>query len=369
MKALRCSQLDRVFLCHGSHVAEQSITKADRERIAAARDAGGAQRGTDLHAETRLAIVHYMKHNELPEGLPWEVRFCAEFAKPYIDDAKGVYTEIPLAWTILNGHADLITVKDDCVDVIDYKMGFNPTAAAADGNLQLGGYAVLAWKKFEITPVFVHLLCPNEDPANRVTSAEYTAPLLEQYQQFITDLWPAATKDGAKREPSALACKWCDAKGTAACPESCKMLETFGALNKKVVDVVAMPNDDLLAYMDKASAVKAVADAILAEGKHRLQDGTLETDHWKLKEGARSRKFATTFAVWNTVKERLGDDKTARTRLFLDACKVSFPGLLKAYRAQHPEVKSAQAEQELTEILADVMTVSRRSPSLTRVMK
>ena len=357
MKPMRCSSLLRHFLCPGSLVAE-AYTLVPRESAEDEAEKSGAVAGTALHAQ----MAEVLRHRPLPDTeLPREIAWCLDCIEWPEADAYQPYVEQPLAWDFLEGHPDFYFLADNAISLYDWKMGWGAEHDPADLNLQEMGYAVLASKVHDVCNVTVALCCPNHpEPESRLTRAYFDTAALETAQATLGSIWERALKPDAMRKPSPKACRYCKAKGTANCPESTASLQIFA---KQEVDVPAIPNEKLLELMKAASLAKALADAILAEGKHRLKEGSLETEDWMLTKGRTKRTFGETFPIWNILKDQLSEDKKERAQAFLSCCSISWTKLLKAYKTA-TGLKGPAAEEKLIDDLGEFLSVTEGSPTL-----
>lgn len=354
---LRCSELDRYWACPGSFAVS-------RHRRAVPKDSKASERGSLLHEVMAHAVAQYAETGEIPEDAPYEVKFCLSAVQ--LPEGAQVFIEVPLLSPILTGHADLIVLTDDELAVYDWKTGWAADIDTAECNMQLLGYASLAYfYKWQRPTVTVHLFCPNHpDKEHRMSSALYTEALLVQSKKLLETIWQQCKADDAMRVPNPRACRYCQGKGQAdLCPESCKFMERFGAMQQQELNLPAMPQEGLLALAAQAPLAKQIADAVLAELKARMVAGEVDTPDWMLTKGRMTTTVNDVKGAWDALKPHLSQDPHERTKQFLGACRLSHAQISKVV-ATAAGISEKDARDRVLLALGDNVTVKTGEPSL-----
>jgi len=236
--------------------------------------------------------------------------------------------------------------------ILDWKFG-RREVAPADVNDQLRFAAAVAWSEFSPATVYVGIVAPRAD-GERVTVAKFTAAQCEQARAEMVAGALRAMQPGQPRCPSAGACHYCRARGTAACPESIEVTTALAALP---ATEIASP-ERVAELLDKCELAERVIDAIRAGAKTMLQSG-VSVPGWRLKSGATIKKVSAQ-AAWAKIGQQIGGSA------FSEACTVSVPKLALGWKGQHPELSEKAARAAIESMLGDEITTAENAPSLSR---
>lgn len=375
MKTFRASSMDRRLLCPGSALAEALAAS-----LPAKPEDSSANTGSRKHwiiAERIKAANAAGKHplEGANDALDYDVLYCLA-AIESLDGVLGMQVESELSMKVgsekVSGTPDLMLFFEDRISIYDWKTGWGAAQKDANANIQLMTYAWLAFRLLatgnggEVKRVSVTLVRPNAEPEDRLTRTEYGRELLEQMNTTMADIVHVCTDD-APRKPSPEACKWCLACGTQACAESTATAETL-ALEKRMTELPAVPDAELLRLADVAVVAEKVCEAIKAELKRRLKDCDLQTPNWSLTPGGARRSIEDTYAAWTALKDALGTDPADRSKAFLAACTLSTSGveeLAGQIAARTGSTKKA-ATADLYDKLGALVTKKEQAPRLTR---
>jgi len=197
------SSLGQLDDCPGSVMAQKGLPNPWEEK---------AFLGTVKHELARLSLENKMNIPDVPEEV--------------LEDVQGVVNQVAiwesLGWEVLAlenymeneimaGTADLLMIKDSVLRVADFKFGNNPVSV---DTLQLDGYALMAYDKFEYKTIIVNIIQP---PLDTVSEREID---IGKSRQILRDIHFRCVVQPAGRTVSEEACRFCKACGTGRCPES-----------------------------------------------------------------------------------------------------------------------------------------------------
>ena len=247
--------------------------------------------------------------------------------------------------------------RADAMLIIDWKFG-RAAVDPADVNDQLRFAASVAWMEYALKTVYVAIVAPRAE-GERVTVAKFTATDCATAHAEMVAGAIRTVQAGQPRHPSAAACRYCRARGTASCPESIAVVaEQLATVQPSEIATPAR----LAELLDRCELAERVIDAVRAGAKERIAAGE-QIPGWRLKPGATAKKITDAKAAWAKVGVQIGG------ATFADCCTVSLPDLAKAWKAQAADKKTekeARAEVEALLAEAGAITESQRAPSLAR---
>lgn len=343
----------RWLTCPGSHLAEcgQPDTQTD-----------DATEGEMLHAV--MESVESTHRAKLTEEQAKCIEFCrttrrklsvellgAEEVSAYVEERWWLRNPVTLD-PVASCRIDWAGFGADAMLILDWKFG-RREVASADVNDQLRFAAATAWQEYAQAPIYVGIVSPRAE-GERVTVARFTADQCEAARAEMVAGALRAMQPGQPRCPSAGACHYCRARGTAACPESIELTTALAALP---ATEIASP-ERVAELLDKCELAERVIDAIRAGAKTMLQSG-VSVPGWRLKAGATVKKVSAQ-AAWAKIGQQIGGSA------FADACTVSVPKLAAGWKGQHPELSEKAARSAVESMLGDEITTTENAPSLAR---
>ena len=362
MQPIHASAVERAFVCAGSVMASQQVTADQATAESVMADAAGAAQGTADHAEV---AEHIQAKALLDEDTPYHVRTCIETLVEFDEPVKE-YVEVPIASGVYCGTPDYVAVAEDVAHVYDWKLGWGGDREGAPSSLQTGTYAWLVRKQHGIDNVTVHIVAPRHPlPEQRHTFASYKHAW-PHVDRLMDEIRVKVTRKDAPRTPSIMACRYCPAKGTPACPESSALLMRAGALVAKPQTLPDIPNEKLLKLMDAAELASLTAVKILAEGKRRMILGQLESEYWTLTKPVTRRKVRDAYVAWGSLKGALKGTPKEKAQAFLSSCKITNDALFRLFKAAEG-LKGKAAEEAFYEKFGELIESREGAPMMKRV--
>ena len=345
----------RWLTCPGSHLAERGQPEQQTD---------DATEGEMLHAV--MESIDSAHRAQLTEEQARCIEFCRATREKLTDelladDLTTVAELVEQRWWLhdpatLNPVAscriDWAGINGDTMLILDWKFG-RREVAPADVNDQLRFAAAAAWSEYAPATVFVGIVAPRAE-GERVTVAQFTSEQCTAAWAEMVAGAMRAMQPGQTRRPSASACHYCRARGTASCHESIEVTTALAALP---TTEIASP-ERVAELLDKCELAERVIDAIRAGAKTMLESG-VAVPGWRLKAGAKIKKVSAQ-AAWSKIGQQIGGSA------FAEACTVSVPKLAMGWKGQHPELSEKSARSAVESMLGDEITVTENAPSLAR---
>jgi len=336
-------------LCPGKYQAELGLPEET------SRD---AQIGTDFHAlmagqvsedkypvdQLELRDTCWKEHDSVIDQIGFAGKtpdvICTEDRLWYGDE-----------WS---GQIDRIEIWGNIALVTDWKSG-RIAQGSALSSMQLRAYAVLVARKFpQLATIHVALVQPL---AADTTVAAFDRFDLQDAEDEIARIIAAAKEPGAKRIPSADACRYCKAK--SVCPEA--QAETTQLATVEVLMLQSMSSEKLGEFLDRCEIAEDVIDAAKSEAKRRLLAGE-EIPGRKLQAGKTTRIIERIQDAF----ELLCDDVTGLpVDSFVSSCTLSVAKLEESL-AEALKLKGKAAKEKLAQVLGDIIQTKTTAPSMVR---
>ena len=249
-----------------------------------------------------------------------------------------------------SGQADRIDVWGDSALVVDYKTG-RGAVDSADRNMQLRGLAVLVKRHHpQVKTLFTAIIAPM---SIGTTATMYDEGSIRVATTEVLTLIEAIKQKKAPRRPAPAACKYCRAK--SICPELQQEAMTLVEADK----VLAVSNEELGEWLNKAEYIEDMCFALRTEAKNRLKNGTT-IPGWKMGAGRKSRSIRDASAAYQLLADSMSAEE------FAGCCKVSVPSLEKAF-AKAKGLKGKEAKESFDGAVAPVMEFTESSGALERI--
>jgi len=377
MATHRCSSLPQYKHCLGSYHAQLKAPKRDREEEKKAKEESGATLGSEKHAEIETVLKRRV-NERLPsvvDDLSYEARYCLD----QIEWPETLHTDPDRFVVIieeymesevldLDGHPDLIIVdlEELTADVYDWKTGYGTDTKQAYENSQAHGYALLTSDLYPTTrKVTVRMIQPNHpEPEMRLSTGVFDEKALLVGRKDYHAMIDLVEDPNAPRTPHPVACHWCYACGTPACPESSDKALTLRSLDTEMVSMKDVDEIKLLTVLALENTAKNVIKRAKAEVIRRLQNDEMATNMFFLKDGNKTRSVDTMDA-WSIMKKELLAEDPERAQRFLSCCSVRIPALEELYRDIRG-VSKLDAKNGLESLIQDVMKTKQGNPQLKR---
>lgn len=222
------------------------------------------------------------------------------------------------------GHPDVIYYFPNrgILFIFDSKFGRIPVPAA-ENNMQLRSYALMAWDNFmglkEIYAAITQPLCAAPDDIHVV---RYEANTLVAAREDILAVLKATEASDAPRNPSLEACAYCKAK--TACPEAREIVAILAQL--QVRDMTPAQLQD---YWKKAQTAIKVIEQMASRIKRLLSEFPEACPDLKLSDPSTDRRIKNTYMAFTKMFSDglLGPDREQAIEKFLSCCSVSKPEL------------------------------------------
>ena len=271
------------------------------------------------------------------------------------------------------GTVDLVVIKGDHVDVVDYKFGIGEIDDA-DMNIQGQAYLLGVMDRFpQLQTAAVHFVIPRRD---EVLRHEYKRSDMEDIRMRINLIVSRAeAAENRKAIPNTEGCKYC--KHKLECPAlSEKMLPLAKKYGSSVEDFEMTLWDSYApskvenpAVLSKMLNVASVVDKWQTEVKKQATKLAVEKGEeipgYDLHFRTASLKVENAQDAYDAVEHLLTPDE------FMDACDISLPKLAKKYDEKLPrgEKKTARGTIEMSLEEAGVLPSEEdrdRSPYLRK---
>lgn len=257
MRTIRCSELDRALLCHGS------LTLC---AIVDPRQGGEGLEGSALHqiAHTRMAAELGASGDPGAEieckslaFSRWVADFYYRFVRDTVPPDWSLTVETPVAYEfgrfILSGHIDALAMNADGTEAVifDLKTGYDPVDSA-DCNWQVFGYGVLLLRAYpDLKKITGYIVQPrnDEDSGFRRVSEPMIleGDTLAASIQTLEAQLNAALDNSREVNSGPKACLWCPA--AMQCPAAIAERDSMKIkLTDSVLESIkATPDDAVLA--------------------------------------------------------------------------------------------------------------------------
>ena len=123
--------------------------------------------------------------------------------------------------------------------------------------------------------------------------------------------------------------------------------------------VLAVSNEELGEWLNKAEYIEDMCFALRTEAKNRLKNGTT-IPGWKMGAGRKSRSIKDASAAYQLLADSMSAEE------FAGCCKVSVPSLEKAF-AKAKGLKGKEAKESFDGAVAPVMEFTESSGALERI--
>lgn len=321
------SMVFRMFQCPGSVLASKGIPD---------HSSPAAERGTLIHslAEEMLRIgftdatdLTADEHRQLQDYCQWVKGLVSPDAILYVEEQVDLQAYVPDMF----GTIDALIVGEDEMHIIDLKTGH--MNVLVEGNTQLLAYALGAASEYGFDKTIYTHIWQNGD--HRVT--EVSLHELDQFAKQLIEISDIALKEGAPRNPSENACRWC--KAAPECP----------ALHKQQLDIVGGDFADL-------TAPEKLTDEQLAAvvlNRSRVEQWMKKVWSYALERSQRGEPIAGTKVV-----------EGRAVRRFTNAGKEALVDALGEDAYEKKLIGVTTADALLGKELVDAMTEKRGSPTL-----
>lgn len=188
----------------------------------------------------------------------------------------------------------------------------------------------------------------------------YTDADIGQAKAEIDGIWDNAHQEGAPRNASHDACKFCPCK--PLCPE---YQEWIMALEKlKAFPAATWSPEQWDLFLSRRSELQKFLEDRYKEAKAIVSYNPDAIPGWELKDGAEVRHVSDLPAAWNTLSEIL----TARQ--FSDGCKISLgeleETLWKAKRNTPSQITQKEAKEIINARLGKLISLKKNASSLVK---
>jgi Protein of unknown function (DUF2800) len=273
----------------------------------------------------------------------------------------------------LNGSPDEVVYhfKDHAGLVVDKKFGYGEVERA-ELNLQLRAYAVLAdsYSPVMLGEFYVAIIQPRAPYDERITIARYNRDDIAASLKEIEAIIELTTHDRARLNPGEQQCRNCKAR--LICPALQQSIElslapfiprdqlTKTARESFVEDRLAQCTDDQLSSILQAiSFTGFISDSAKAEARKRIEAGKLEG--YTLGKGSKVRDITDP----RRAIALLTLARVLTREQLLDIADLKVRQIENAYR-EVSGVSGRQAREKVEKVLASVMEISTRKPSILK---
>lgn len=235
-----------------------------------------------------------------------------------------LFPEIEISTTDLVGYEPF-----KIAHVFDWKFNFGFVEEAAN-NIQLGGYALGAFKEYEVKTVYVHLV---EAYAKRVTSYQYIQSEQENIKNYVRMTIDNCMKSFAPLVPSKKACQYCRANNPISCPALLKSM-----FDKELTTPLSSLQPETIARLLDLAELNATISGNVKQYVYACMISGSKVPGYYLKKGRNSRSWAPEVTEERLVEigKTLGKDVEQLSKVQL----ISIPDLEEKWGVSKP-VKSA----------------------------
>lgn len=254
---------------------------------------------------------------------------------------------------VASGKPDIILMYGDTALIPDIKTGWGDVEHEAS-NLQLRGYAVLAWLEHGVKRVIVAIA---KAQGARPVPVEYGPEELAQARQEWLAEIAETNKPGAKRVAGDIQCNYCPAK--LHCPEAQAVIPQTAMVTIHEPGLV-VSNQDLTTLLDRCGHAKKMIGEIEAEAKRRLADDPDALPGFKLVPGAARgtiKDLATVFSRCHAHGITAED--------FTAACSITKTNLTAALK-DALQLKGKALNAVIGEVLAGCTEEKQSAPQIKR---
>lgn len=336
---ISCSSLERIFACPASFNMEKAVHALYPKRDFETDD---SKRGTRLHKAMQF---YGTQAQDLSDIRPDEIEFldyCQSKFKPVLkayvesDSDGGIYVERRLwAGEVISGQVDkaIVSEKCKCADIFDWKFGTQPVTPAAE-NLQMAGYALLAFANFNVDKVVVHLVSPCAF-GRKYSSATYTKDMEEELtKQIMAALAKAYDANAPYADEIGPHCQFCDAKTICRKQfENCEAVMNNEVILRPEDFTLTIENfDDMTAKLnlcnEKIKAAQHLMERLKEAHYNFARENIQSLTNFEFKSGAESLKVDDmgVFVAALISKLKIDNDKLVKV---LSTSKTSLDELVK----------------------------------------
>lgn len=375
------SQLERVLLCEGSWLLEQSFPEPPQNKA--------AELGTKIHAlmAARGDEDYEVEENESLSGreefllqslTEHEEKVLGELGFDPFDVAG---REIPLGYyneenrLSFTGRPDVFYMSRDGsrLAVVDYKTGMNPVTEIHK-NIQVAVYVVLAYhyavskgaKKIKsVSGVIIQPLAEK-----KIAVVDYSLSDIAAAEKTISALADKAKQQGLGRTPGEKQCQYCKAR--AFCPES---IAFYG---QRVASLPIVPSQDfkkeqlqetivslsggqLAMILDNAKYLLSMISEVTERSRELLQQDPESIPGYSLKEGNSTRKINNVVEVYKKMKSLFDVDP----EMFLSLCSLGI-GNVQDFVKSKLKVSEPVAKVKVNEYFEEAITFGQNKPSVVK---
>lgn len=347
-----CSSLDSVMACPGGHRARLGVTDPGNAATEAGNRIHAALEGRE---EVELNPEEAGKVASMKRRVETLLETFGQYDESLVE--RRLWWRNKSGTPVLSGKADRIYIQGDRALVIDFKSHEVPMPA--DLSWQLRGLAVLVAMYRRMESVEVAFVTPFE-----MATAQFVREDLLTYLDDLKGVLREAYGDGAERVPGVVQCRYCQAAGTARCPESIAVVERA---EKELagVDLATMTAEDLGAYLKKTTLARKLIgkmdEAAVKEARERLMHGQ-EVPGWTLTNPRVRRNVVSASEAYAKLSvEWHGEEEFAVA--FAECCNVGISSLDQVWR-RGQKLKVTDAKADLERILGETLEKKASLPSL-----
>lgn len=273
------SSLSRRFYCPGSWRMEKDLPETTNP---------DAEQGKQLHYEIAEMIVRSIASEEKTSSNP-AVNFCFQQFKQETIFQHNYFIEVEKTFKYTDttipeveiGTADLVLYEPyNKAHIFDWKFGHNHVEEA-DNNLQLGVYAIAAFKEWDCETVTVHVV---EAVHEKVTEYKYVKEDIERIEKYVKMIIQNCKKAFAFLRPSKSNCQYCRALTT--CPAVTSELVE----GKQNISFSELPIEEISKLLNIADINDLWSGKVKEYGYSLAMSGT-PIPNWKLKPGRKIRSW------------------------------------------------------------------------------
>ena len=381
---IRASEMQRRYLCPGSLIAEEAVRIDRARRGVPPASSAFASHGTAIHAALADTLGRISRGDTtfqyaIATEDDYEVRLGLSTIAEWCGDLTTgrALIEYDLQYKAVKGTIDFGFLREpDIPYVVDYKSLGAADRDEAASNMQTGCYALLVARRFPhpdgVRVMIVAPSCPIAE--ERVTHADYSVEDLAEFERLADSVAVECMASNAPRVPSWAACKYCNARGTAACAESIDAVDSCALMLRGIAPtldqigaaICVLPAEQLAVYADRIKQVEPIMKLIQESFKAAVLAGEIEPEHWAVVKGGTTKAIKLPSAFFAEHWRLFGRTQKAALAAYLACCKPSVSALSDAYAATHAadgKTKKAMYGEFLDAVQPD-LAITEREPSL-----
>lgn len=339
---ISCSSLARIFACPASFNLEKFVKTHYPDK---SFDTDDSRRGDRLHKAMQTFGTRNQDLSDVKRDEVEFLEFChskfLSVLKDYaqLDADSGVFVERRLwAGGVLSGQIDkaIVSEKLKRAEIFDWKFGTQPVPPAAE-NLQMAGYALLAFENFEVDTVVVHIVSPCAF-GKKYSSVAYTREMEPELSRQITIALAKAYKEDAPYASDIGAhCQFCIAKTICK-----KQLENCTAIMNNDQQIVLSPQDFSLTIenfdqiteklnicSDRIKAATRLIEQLKEAHYNFARDNIENLPNYEFKAGSESFKVDDMAEFLQSLHSRIPAIDEAKFLKFLSVSKSAMDEMVK----------------------------------------